>query len=201
MINIVNFDKINAYDFDSEKKGFKLGYKECIIVNAYSDVSKNGNEMLVLDLDINSGDDKGYFSNLYKNSTSENKFWGCKYYQLYDRTNQPQNVEMNARFKGLITSIVKSNPNYKWNGDESTLKGKLIGGEFVRKERQGQDGVVRTNIVFYQPRSVGNHELKGRIRLLNGQWQDYEEYLKTKKNTQTKSTTVANDIDVSELPF
>lgn len=48
----------------------------------------------------------------------------------------------NPYFKGFITAVEESNPGYKWNWDEKTLKGKKIGIVFRMEEYSynGYDG-------------------------------------------------------------
>jgi hypothetical protein len=59
--------------------------------------------------------------------------------------------EQVGRYKGLIVAIEQSNPGYKWDFDEGTLKGKTCACIFREEEYIGQnDGKVHTTTRAYQ---------------------------------------------------
>lgn len=100
-----------------------------------------GNRLLV-SFDINEGDEVGFFTGQYLNSTYENKRWKGVYRLTVPkdpgecRNERDKNInDSNVRkFNNFIACVEDSNPPYQWDWDESTLKGKLFGGLFRRRE-------------------------------------------------------------------
>ena len=45
-----------------------------------------------------------------------------------------------STFKGMVTAFEKSNPGYRWNWDENSLAGKLIGVLFRNEEWENDEG-------------------------------------------------------------
>jgi hypothetical protein len=102
------------------------------VVGAESAQSTTGKDMLVLKLDIASGDFKGHFADMYKSlydGNPETK-WPCVYRQLVN----DGNGKCSRFFKGLIACVEESNPGFNFNFDEATLKGKKLGMLFQREE-------------------------------------------------------------------
>lgn len=132
MIDIENYDEIEAKtgEFNSLPAG---GYI-CVIKAVEATKSQNGNDMLVMNLDIAEGEYKNFFENKYQERLNNPQDMSVKwpnggiYRQLF-------NTEVsNPYFKGLITTLEASNPNFKWDKDETKLKGLLLGGIFGREE-------------------------------------------------------------------
>ena len=195
MINIRNYDKLEPILYGGDFERVKLGYNECIIKNSYIQKTNSGRDALVLEIDINVGEQKDFFKKLYDSNTKENKVWGCRYMQLYD---EPKQIQY---FKGLMTSIEKSNYGFKFNGDEKSLIGKLIAGEFILEEYVSQDGLIKTRTKFERPRSIGEHkEVKEKVKLLTGKYVDYFDYEKNKSSNNVKKEEVI-EIDPNNLPF
>ena len=121
-----DWDSVQAAgDFEA----LELGGHVCKILKAESTVTKSGRPALKLFLDIADGKQAGYFKKSFDNSTFADKKWpnGGQFTQITDGTST-------KFFKGVITAIEKSNTGYKWAWDETTLKGKLIGGVFGREQ-------------------------------------------------------------------
>lgn len=126
------YDSATAYtgEFETLEPG---GYV-CVIKKAEDTLTAKGIKMLAISFDIAEGDSKGFYERQWKSSESnENRKWRGVYNQITEGKSIPF-------FKGMITSIEESNPGYKWNWDEATLKGKLFGGVFGREEYRKQDG-------------------------------------------------------------
>ena len=51
----------------------------------------------------------------------------------------------NPKFKGLITSVEASNPNFNFDFNEQTLENKKVGIVFREEDFEGQDGQVHTS--------------------------------------------------------
>ena len=131
-----------------------VGGHVCIIKAAHEDV-RNGKRYLVLLFDIAPEDAQGgYYTRLYNRrvQSSQNNVdgvvrWPGTYWQGLEG-------KSTAFFKGLISSIEKSNPGYSWNWDEKTLKGKKFGGVFGREQYIGRDGMPHWSTKCLYARSV-----------------------------------------------
>ena len=118
-----------------------------------------------------------------------------------------------SNFKTLTTSVEKSNPGYKWTWDEKTLIGKTFGGVFGLEEFEiPNDGKV---ITFCRCRFIRSTEKISevgipKVKLLDGSYKDYEEYIEEKKQgnhgdsyegpNESKAEESKID-DGDELPF
>lgn len=94
---------------------------------------KNGKfDKLEISIDIDEGEYKGFYARDYRNQAQwgDQKWKGCL--RPYCPTNEDSDQARRtaAIFKGIIEAIESSNPGYKWNWDEATLKGKKIGVRF-----------------------------------------------------------------------
>ena len=94
----------------------------------------NWGEVLVLRIDVNEGEQAGFYQKNYE-AQQENKKWKGTF-----RINLPKNdgSEKDSwaikRLKSAMTAIENSNEGYVWNWDETSLKGKIVGGLFGNKE-------------------------------------------------------------------
>ena len=129
-----------------EYENLTIGGHICIIKAARED-SHNGKRYIVLAYDIAPDDPQGgYFERLYnrrmgntqKPGIDASVRWPGTYWQGLDGKSTPF-------FKGMISSIEKSNPGYTWNWDEKTLKNKRFGGVFGREQFVGADGQLHWN--------------------------------------------------------
>ena len=98
---------------------------------------KNGKfDKLEISVDIDEGEFKGFYANDYRNQAQwgDQKWKGCL--RPYCPTNEDSDQARRtaAIFKGIIEAIESSNPGYKWNWDETTLKGKKVGVRFRNTE-------------------------------------------------------------------
>lgn len=125
MQRIDNWDSIEAYT--GEFPTLPAGAYICRVLSAKEDKFKSGAKCIALLLDIEEGEYKGFFKKRYESDTRTDKKYPCVYRQGIEGKSVPF-------FKGLITSIEKSNYGYVWDWNEKTLKGKLIGGIFGREE-------------------------------------------------------------------
>jgi len=91
-------------------------------------------EYLRIDLDIDEGEFKNYFADMY---VRFGRKWPCTRIASYKST-------AIGMFKGFITSVEESNDRYVWDWDEAKLKGKSVGVLFGEEEYIGQDGEVHT---------------------------------------------------------
>ena len=118
------------------------GY-ECIIKNAETQLAPSGKgEILILSLDIHTGEYAGHFSDMFrqKRQSDAGAKWSCQL-RTFSHTNEGQ---PNGMLKALISNIENSNPGYAWNWNESELRGKLVGMLFREKEFMRNNGSVGT---------------------------------------------------------
>lgn len=105
------------------------GYVITIKSVKYEDNSAKGRaDNIIFAFDIAEGEYKGYYAKRFEADTNEDKKWKGTYRLSVPTDDGSQNDGYaKSRFKGFMTSVEESNPGYKWNWDEQTLKGKLVG--------------------------------------------------------------------------
>lgn len=139
MNRIENWD--NVQPIRAEFRKLPAGAYKVRVVNARGGVSKAGNEMLVLALDIVEGPYKNYFFKAFsiKKRVYPDAKWGGNFYQL---TNSDE-VSL-GRYRGLISVFEECNEGFHWDFDEASLKDKVAGCIFREEEFMGQDNNVHT---------------------------------------------------------
>ena len=92
--------------------------------------------VLNISFDIAEGEHKDFYANDYKSQTQEDKKWKGNF-----RLNVPkddgseQDAWTKSKFKTVMEQgIEASNNGYKWDWDETKLKGKIVGAIFNNKE-------------------------------------------------------------------
>lgn len=116
-------------------------------------------QYLLVNLDIADGEHKNYYEELM----AQKGFWALKHFASYKEKAQ-------GLFKHFISSIEKSNSNYTFDFDETTLVGKLIGIVIGYEEYVGNDGAIKTKAYVADIKSVediksGNYEVPELIKL------------------------------------
>lgn len=141
--------KISGYDKIQESGSFKKLPVGGYIVKILSAIDVPEKEYLRLSFDIAEGPNKGFFAEEYKNDTREDKKWPNA--GTFVRSYKEKALPM---MKGFTTAVEKSNKNYTWNFDESTLKGKLVGLVIGEEEFLNSSGKMRTRTYVNSVRSV-----------------------------------------------
>ena len=184
-----------------EYETLELGGHACIIKNADIYTGQTGNQSLRVQVDIDTPDKQaGFFKKQFDNDTRSDKKWSngaTKYFSLKE--------EILGMLKGLITAVENSNSGFKFDMDESKLKGKKIAGVFGWEEYEKQDGTTGVATKLVQIRSLDKlNEIKiPKVKKLDGTFVDYEEY----KNHREKATaeeifgSSIVETDSGELPF
>lgn len=184
------YQQAEAFTGDFEK--LEPGGYICRILNVKAE-EKGYGTLLRVAFDIDEGEHKGYFRRLFdkRKESYDNPKWpnGGMYYQ----TVKSEDLRY---FKGFMTAIEESNPGYKWDWDESTLKGKVFGGIFGEEEYEASNGETRTSIKCVWVRSAdavksGKFEVPEK-KTLNKQ-------NSAKDNGQPFYQTLSEDDD--DLPF
>lgn len=141
--------KISGYDKIQESGSFKKLPVGGYVVKILSAIDVPEKEYLRLSFDIAEGPNKGFFAEEYKNDTREGKKWPNA--GTFVRSYKEKALPM---MKGFTTAVEKSNKNYTWNFDESTLKGKLVGLVIGEEEFVNSSGKMRTRTYVNAVRSV-----------------------------------------------
>jgi len=102
------------------------------IVSAEIRFSSNNNEMLVMEMDIASGE----FAGAYKKRSDTA---GARKYQVYRQLTEGDHLPY---FKGAIKAIEESNKGFTFDFDESKLVGKLVGASLREEEYKKDDGTI-----------------------------------------------------------
>jgi hypothetical protein len=149
-----DYNKVQAFDGDFET--LTLGGHVCVIKGTKIE-SYDWGDMLVLALDIDEGEHKGFYQRQYDRRKAEKPDvkWPGTYRQGIPKDDgSDKDNKTKGFFKGMITCIEKSNPGYVWNWDEKTLAGKKVGGIFGQEEFEAQDGTVRLATKCFYLRSI-----------------------------------------------
>ena len=198
---IDNWEEVEAKGME-DFKSLPIGAYECIIREAK--VYKNPNtekESFRVQVDIASGDYKGYFQQRYDNNTRSDKTWdnnSTRYLAF-----QGDNV---SYFKGFITCVENSNPGYKWDWDETKLKGKKICGVYQYEEYEKQDGTKGVKVRLNKFRSLDKMkeiEVSDSVRLLDGSYMSIDDYNEFKSNATAEEIFGASivETDTGDTPF
>lgn len=179
----------------------ELGGHACIIRNADIYTGQTGNQSLRVQVDIDTTDKQaGFFQKQFDNDTRTDKKWSngaTKYYSLKE-----ENLGM---LKAFTTAVENSNAGFKFDMDETKLKGKRIAGVFGWEEYEKQDGTVGVTTKLTQIRSLDKlNEIKiPRVKKLDNSYVDYEEY-KNYKSTASAEEIFGSSIvetDNGDFPF
>jgi hypothetical protein len=200
MKKIDNWENLEAKGMD-DFKALPIGAYECVIVGAGIHKSEqSGKESFKVAVDIASGEYKDYFKKRYDSNTNSDKKWdnNSVRYLAFEGDNA-------SFFKGFITSIENSNPGYKWNWEESTLKGKKICGVYQYEEYEKQDGSKGVKVRLNKFRSLDKMkdiEVSDSVKLLNGKYMDIDDYNEKKEfNDQYVDFGDTVEIADDELAF
>ena len=195
---IKDFDKVEAKGMD-DFRGLPIGAYECVIKDArLNHNEETGKNTLKISIDIASGEYKDYFLKAYETDTRIDRKWNNNAirYIAYEGDNV-------AFFKGFITTIENSNIGYKWNWEESTLKGKKVCGVFQYEEYEKQDGTKGIKVRLSKFRSLDklkDIEVSDSIKLLDGSYVSYDDYMERKEDKFADFKDCV-EINPDSLPF
>lgn len=173
---INNWDEVQA-STDEFKKLPPGGYI-CAILSA-EDVPEK--EYIKIVYDIAAGE----YADYYSDDWGKDNLWAHTIYRSYKESAA-------GMFKAFINAIEESNKGYKWNFDEKTLKGKLIGIVLGEEEYIGNDGSVKTRLKDRSTKSVRDIE-ENRFRI--------PKIKKLEEEQGTGSSAPAGFVESDDLPF
>lgn len=199
---IDNWDDIQATEYNESEK-FTLGGKKCKIVNV-KNFTYGGIEKVSLELDVREGENAGYYQRKYDDRGENAKFWDDG--ATISFPSEPTEDKDKSYFKGLIKAIESYNPNYKWNWDEQTLKGKNINVNFSLKEYEGNDGKVYTKPQvsrFVNSLENFKEDFIPSVRTLDNGFVKYEDYIKNdaQKTAEEIFGSSIVETDTGDTPF
>lgn len=158
----------------------------------------------------------GFYEKKYKEDAIKDAMT-AKWKGYYDITIPDDKSQdfIKRNFKTFITSVEKSNPGYNWiksNWDEKTLVGKIFVGVFGLEEfTLPSNGDVITFCRCRDARSTESIDKIPipRVKLLDGTYKDYEEYMNERKNNNSNNNSselsAENNssvfADTDDLPF
>ena len=199
--NMDLWNKIEAKEF-GDFETLELGGHEIVIMDAREYTSEfTGNTSLKISVDIAGNDkQKGYFKNQYDENTNNDKKWpsgSVKYLSLKD--------EQLTYLKGFITSLEKSNNNFKFNtkGNWEQLKGLKLAGQFGLEEYKDNEGNIKAATKLVQFRSLDKlNEIKiPKVKLLDESFMEYEDYKNRSINIANDKSNDVVEINPDSLPF
>lgn len=197
---IKDFDKVEAKGMD-DFRGLPIGAYECVIMDARPNHNEqSGKDTFKVSVDIASGEFKDYFRKMYENDTRIDRKWNNNAVKYLSYTGD--NV---AYFKGFLTVVENSNQGYKWDWDETKLKGKKVCGVFQYEEYEKQDGTKGIKVRLNKFRSLDKLkeiEVSDSIKMLDGTYTSYDDYME-KVEEKKPFSDFGNIVEVSaeDLPF
>ena len=196
---IKDFDKVEAKGMD-DFRSLPIGAYECVIMDArVNHNEQSGKDTFKVSVDIASGEFKDYFKKRYDNNTAIDRKWDNNAVRYLAFTGD--NV---AYFKGFLTVVENSNQGYKWDWDETKLKGKKVCGVFQYEEYEKQDGTKGVKVRLNKFRSLDKMkdiEVQNSVKLLDGTYVDYEEYTKSSADKAKDLFGSSVEISSDDLPF
>lgn len=198
MKKIDNWDEIETNEYVASER-LKLGGQICIIKNVKK-YEHNGIKKISLELDINEGEQKGFYQKKYDERPDSAKFWDDG--ATLSFVEEPTEQKDKEYIKGLIKAIESYNPNYKWDWDEEKLKDKIIGVNFSLKEYQGSDGNIYTKPQAYRyvnSKENFREDYIPTVRTIDNEYIKYEEYIKNKQESNNSSDLIEDFGDTVEI--
>lgn len=144
------YDQAAAYT--GEFSQLPAGLYVCEILGARME-NYNGNERFVMQFDIAEGEYKGFYQKQYREEKLTNQ--NAKYRGMHRQFVSGSSLPF---FKGMMTSIERSNQgfHFPWGkqGNEKTLIGKKFGAVMRREQFLTNDGEKRFSTKIFQIRSI-----------------------------------------------
>lgn len=171
---INGWDKVQGYTGGEAQERLPAGgyIGKIIGVKVASYEGANGTfDMLEIALDITEGEFKDFYKKQYEASTLENKKWkGVIRLNIPTEDGSELDAFRQRILKGATDAVEESNSGYRWDWDESKLKGKKIG--FLVRDKQydykGKQGFFSDIFALISVEAVREHKYKDPVpKLLN----------------------------------
>lgn len=146
------YDEAAAYTGESMQ--LPAGCYVCVIKQVTTEKTRNGRDRFIMLFDVAEGEHKGFYASQYavaKRLNGDKAKWKGVHRQNMDDSSLPF-------FKGLMTSIERSNNGYQFpwgvEGNEKTLVGKKFGAVMGREQFETEDGRKAFATKIFQVRSI-----------------------------------------------
>ena len=130
----------------------------CRVIHSELTLSKSGKSMLVLFVDIDVGDFKGFFKNAVARVKSFNSDIKWDNSAIYRQLVFGNDGNVSRFFKGLLSCFKSSNPDaFTFNPhafDEKALRNLIIGFVFAEEEYCKRDGTIASRVFIKFPKTV-----------------------------------------------
>lgn len=144
------YDEAPAYTGESMQ--LPAGLYVCEVLGAKQEENR-GHDNFIMQFDIAEGEYKGFYQKQYNAAKRASN--GAKYKGVHRQNMDDQGTPF---FKGLMTSIERSNPGFQFpwgqQGNEKTLSGKKFGAVMGRRQFLTDDGQKRFVTEIFQVRSI-----------------------------------------------
>jgi len=132
-----NWNEVKEFN---DRQKLPLGAYVCKVKRAAVQANEFGEQLCIV-FDIVEGEFSGFFNEEFKNNTYDNKKWkGVLRLYIPKDDGSEKDEWTKSTFKGMVNAFEKSNPGYKWNWDEASLTGRMIGILFRNEEWQNDEG-------------------------------------------------------------
>lgn len=127
-----NWNQVQEF---TEKVKLPLGAYVCKVQNVRVDSYDGNSAQLCICFDIAEGEYTGFYKREFDTNNSENKkFKGVLRIWLPKDDGTDKDEWTKRTLKGVVTAFERSNIGYKWNWDERSLVGRMIGILFRNEE-------------------------------------------------------------------
>ena len=198
-----NWNEVQEF---SERAKLPLDAYVCKVKQAAVQVNEYGEQLCIV-FDIAEGVQTGFYQREFQANTNDNRKWkGVLRVFLPKDDGSEKDEWTKSMLKGLVTSFEKSNPGYKWNWDERSLVGRMIGIMF-RNEEWEFKGKTGWTVRPFRAMSVdtvrsGDYTLPKDKPLKNKSTSDYGESYDGFASASSYSSDFAMlDDDDAQLPF
>lgn len=190
-----NYESTTAF---GEWKPLELGGHICRIMKVEETKSSKGKDMINIFLDIEEGEQKGYYAEQYRNDKRTEKKWGCIVYQLIE----DKDGNTAKGFKTFIDAVKKSNPGFNedaiWNDKFCDyFKNKLVGGIFGREQYKNSKGEFKWSTKCTGLRSI--ETIREGVEIPADKY--HKDYTNLDISPSASDNSDFEEIDDDDLPF
>lgn len=189
----------NVKPVGGESKKLPAGGYVCQIIGAKEEMSRNGNPMLVVALEIAEGEYAGFYREKYNGQKWPNQAI-LRIMEPDGNKDAPDVYSKKAgRVKKFIQDVERSNEPYVFKWDESTLRGKYVGGLFGEEEFETDTGTAWATKIFYTTTVANIRE--GKFNVPNSRPLTTVTYQAAPQNPGDEFVEIADMDETDDLPF
>lgn len=189
----------NVKPVGGESKKLPAGGYVCQIIGAKEEMSRNRHPMLVVALEIAEGEYAGFYREKYNGQKWPNQAI-LRIMEPDGNKDTPDVYSKKAgRVKKFIQDVERSNEPYVFKWDESTLRGKYVGGLFGEEEFETDTGTAWATKIFYTTTVANIRE--GKFNVPNSRPLTTVTYQAAPQNTGDEFVEISDIESDSDLPF